>query len=70
MWVVQLEYEGNGHHTLSIVNLNCIARAAHLLPVYGSSFVPNNLHFSDALDVFRTYFVNLFADRHTYEFLK
>jgi hypothetical protein len=70
MWVVQLEYEGNGHRTLSIVNLNSIARAAHLLPVYGSSFVPNDLHFSDALDVFRAYFVNLYADHHTYEFLK
>jgi len=70
MWVVQPEYEGNGHRTLSIVNLDCIARAAHLLPVYGSSFVPDDLHFSDALDVFRAYFVNPYADHHTYEFLK
>jgi hypothetical protein len=70
MWVVQPEYEGNGHRTLSIINLDCIARAAHLLPVYGSSFVPDDLHFSDALDVFRAYFVNPYADHHTYEFLK
>jgi hypothetical protein len=70
MWVVQPEYEGNGCCTLSIMNLDCSARAAHLLPVYGSSFVPNNLHFSDTLDVFHAYFVNPYADHHPYEFLK
>jgi len=34
MWVVQPEYAGNGCHTLSIISIDCIARAAHLLPVY------------------------------------
>lgn len=70
MWVVQPEYEGNGRRTLAIINLDCIARAAHLLPVYGSSFLPEDLHFSDALDVFRAYFVNPYIDHHSHEFLK
>jgi hypothetical protein len=68
MWVVQPEYEGNGCYTLLIVNLDCMAKATHLLPVYGSFFVPDNLCFSDALDIFHAYFVNLYADHHTYEF--
>ena len=69
MWVVQPEFAGNGRRTLAVVHLNCIARAAHLLPVYGSSFVPEDLHFSDSLDAYRAFFVNRVIDHHTHEFL-
>jgi hypothetical protein len=70
MWVVQPEYQGNGRCTQSIISLNCIARAAHLLPIYGSAFLPENFHFADSLDVFLTYFVNPYIDHHSNEFLK
>ena len=70
MWVVQPEYEGNGCCTLAIINLDCIAHAAHLLPVYGSSFLPKDLHFSDSLDMFHAHFVNPYIDHHSHEFLK
>ena len=71
MWVVQPEYEpGNGCCTLSIISLDCIVRAAHLLPVYGTSFLPEDFHFSDSLGVFRAYFVNPYIDHHSHEFLK
>src|SRR5713226_5799311 len=49
MWVVRLEFQGNGCHIIAIIHIYSIARAAHLLPVFGSSFVPEELHFSDAL---------------------
>jgi hypothetical protein len=70
MWVVQPEFEGNGRRTLSIIHLDCVARAAHLLPVYGSSFLPEDFHFADSLDVFRAYFVNSYIDHHSNEFLQ
>jgi hypothetical protein len=70
LWVVQPEFEGNGRHrTLSIIHLDCVARAAHLLPVYGSSPIPEDFHFSDALDAFRAYFVNRFVDHHSHDFI-
>jgi hypothetical protein len=69
MWVVQPEFGGNGRRTLAIIHLDCVARGAHLLPVYGSSFVPDDLHFSDSLDVFRAYFVNHYVDHHSHDFL-
>ncbi|KAH9978484.1 hypothetical protein BJV77DRAFT_1062733 [Russula vinacea] len=57
LWMVQPEYEGNGRRrTLSIIHLDCVARAAHLLPVYGSTSIPEDFHFSDALDAFRAIF--------------
>jgi hypothetical protein len=70
LWVVQPEFECNGHRTLSIIHLDCVARAAHLLPVYGSSFIPDNFHFSDSLDAFQAYFVNRYIDHHSHDFIK
>lgn len=70
LWVVQPEFGANGQRTLAVIHLDCVARAAHLLPVYGPSFIPDDFHFSDALDAFRSYFVNRHIDHHTHNFLK
>ena len=69
MWVVMPKFCRNGWWTLNIIHINCIARSAHLLPIFGSSFVPDELHFSDSLDVYCTYFVNAYIDHHCNEFL-
>ena len=45
MWVVQSEFTGNGHRTLSVIYIDCVARAAHLLPIYRTSFIPEDLQF-------------------------
>ncbi|KAJ7483956.1 hypothetical protein B0H11DRAFT_1862373 [Mycena galericulata] len=70
MWVVTPAMEGLGRKSLAIVSLDCIARAAHLLPVYGSALLPEDFHFSYSLDVFRAFFVNRYTDHHTFEFLQ
>src|ERR1700720_4287523 len=62
MWVVLSEFEGNGCHTLSIIHLDCVTRAAHLLPIYNSSFLLEDFHFADSLDLFHAYFVNSYID--------
>ncbi|KAJ6626339.1 hypothetical protein B0H10DRAFT_1941900 [Mycena sp. CBHHK59/15] len=68
MWVVEPERQGGGL-TLAIINLDAIARASHLIGVYGTAGLPENFHFSDSLDAFNTYFVNPYADHHMHEFL-
>ncbi|KAJ6613995.1 hypothetical protein B0H10DRAFT_2165190 [Mycena sp. CBHHK59/15] len=70
MWVVTPEFERNSRHALSIVHLNCIARAAHLLPVFGSAFLDKDFYFSYSLDSFRAFYVNCLADHHSHEFLQ
>ncbi|KAJ7744723.1 hypothetical protein B0H14DRAFT_2406828, partial [Mycena olivaceomarginata] len=40
-----------------------------VLPVYGTTALPENFHFSDSLDAFDRYFVNPYADHHMHEFL-
>ena len=69
MWVVQPEFTANGHCTLSVIHLDSVVRAAHLLPIYGSSFVPEDFDFSDSLDAFLAYFVNNCIDHHSHKFL-
>ncbi|KAH9957047.1 hypothetical protein BJV74DRAFT_446802 [Russula compacta] len=42
MWVVRPEFRGNGRRALDIIHLESIARAAHLLPVFGRHLSPKN----------------------------
>ncbi|KAH9965083.1 hypothetical protein BJV74DRAFT_911363 [Russula compacta] len=70
LWVVRPEFGTNGRRTLAIIHLDCVARAAHLLPIYSSSFIPEDFHFLDALDVFCAYFVNRHIDHHSHDFIK
>ena len=69
LWVVKPKYKTNGRQSLAIIHLDSIARGAHITGVYGSSFLPEEVHFSHSLDLFCAYFVNSFADHHTHEFL-
>ncbi|KAH9028665.1 hypothetical protein EDB85DRAFT_1867717 [Lactarius pseudohatsudake] len=69
MWVVRPEFKNNRRRSLSVIQLDGIVRGAHLIPVYGSSLLPEDFHFSDSLHAFRAYFVSRHADHHMYEFL-
>ncbi|KAJ6460102.1 hypothetical protein DFH09DRAFT_960259, partial [Mycena vulgaris] len=68
MWVVELERD-HGVPTMGIINVDAIARASHLIGVYGTAPLPGDFHFSDSLDAFNTYFINPYADHHMHEFL-
>jgi hypothetical protein len=72
MWVVAPEFVGVGRQrrpNLAVVHLDTVVRGSHLLPLYGHSALPEDFHYSRALDAFRAYFVNKYADHHTYELL-
>ncbi|KAJ7234268.1 hypothetical protein C8J57DRAFT_1453129 [Mycena rebaudengoi] len=68
MWVVEPERE-RGALTMAVIPVDSIARAAHLIGVYGMAALPEDFHFSESLDAFDTYFVNRYADHHMHEFL-
>ncbi|KAJ7671758.1 hypothetical protein B0H17DRAFT_1162102 [Mycena rosella] len=69
IWVVELERK-NGVPVAAIINLDAIARASHLISVYGTAALPEDFHFSDSLNAFNTYFVNPHPDHHMHKFLK
>jgi len=67
MWIVEPEVLEDGTHHASVIHLDTIFRAAHLIGVYGEAFVPTDLSFADSLDAFRTYYVNKYIDHHAFE---
>ena len=69
MWTVQLECDRRGQPTVDIINIDTIARGAHLLPIYGFSRIPDDFSHHDALDSFNSFFVNHFIDQHAHELI-
>jgi hypothetical protein len=69
MWTVQSERDQKGEPTVQVIPLETIARGAHLLPIYGSTRVPDDFSHHDALDSFNAFFVNHFVDHHAHEFI-
>ena len=58
---------GDSQRLTSIVPLQFIVRACHLIGVYGTTTLPDTFHYSEALDAFRRYYVNWYADYHAHE---
>ncbi|MGH7239759.1 MAG: hypothetical protein ACREHG_06790 [Candidatus Saccharimonadales bacterium] len=67
MWIVQPEVDADGSAVVSIIHLDCIIRAAHLISVYGANFVPRRLQLHQSLDSFKTFYVNKFIDHHAFQ---
>lgn len=61
MWIIKPD------PTLSVVHLDTILRAAHLIGVYGTQVMPKNLSHSQSLDIFRAYYVNKYIDHQSFE---
>ncbi|KAH9040802.1 hypothetical protein EDB85DRAFT_2072152 [Lactarius pseudohatsudake] len=66
MWRVQPEFMGS-RLAQSVVHIETILRNVHLIPVFGSGSIPHRLHYSNSLDIFSMYYVNKYADHHSFE---
>ena len=51
------------------VSSSSFIQGVHLLPVYGSDFLPINFDYTLTLDAFQAYYINHFADHHAHEIL-
>jgi len=69
MWTVRLERTRGGNPLLEVISAKSIVCAAHLLPVYGDSRVPERFGHFNALAAYKSFFVNHFADHHTEELI-
>ena len=67
MWVVEPEVLNNGETLNSIIHLDTIVRASHLLPVFGPEHVSKTLLFTDTLNTFNKFYVNKYIDHHAFE---
>ncbi|KAH9839287.1 uncharacterized protein C8Q71DRAFT_795564 [Rhodofomes roseus] len=66
MYVVQPEII-QGQQASSIVHLDSIFRAVHLMPVFRDTFMPLTFHFSYSLDAFESFYINRYGDYHSHE---
>jgi hypothetical protein len=67
MWVVRPGEGANNTAEHAIIHIDTIYRAAHLIPMYGTEFLPQELKFYHSYDAFRAYYVNKYADHHAFE---
>lgn len=67
MWKVKLLLDRQKNRVQTVEHLDVIYQSAHLIPVFGDGPLPDDFHFSFSLDVFNSYYVNRYADHHTFE---
>ncbi|KAF8335188.1 hypothetical protein F5887DRAFT_1079269 [Amanita rubescens] len=67
MWQVEPDFNADGERSMSVIHLDAIFRAAHLVGIAGENFLPYHMKHTDSLDSFRAFFVNKFIDYHSHE---
>ncbi len=67
MWMVEPQVDAYGRRVVSVIHLDCMLRAAHLLPIPGPDPIPTRLRHTDTLDAFDAFYVNKYADHHAHE---
>lgn len=66
MWRVKPDFDQQQQRVCSVIYIDSILRAAHLL-VFGKNFIPEKLQFYQSLCAFQLYYVNKYADHHSHE---
>lgn len=68
MWVVSPELEGDDMF-LSVIHIDSIVRAAHLIPCYGEDWVADypDIDPSETLNCFSSFYVNKYVDHNANE---
>jgi hypothetical protein len=67
MWVVEPDISDDGETIITIIHLDTIVQASHLLLVFSGERVSKTLLFTDTLDTFTRFYVNKYADHHAFE---
>jgi hypothetical protein len=67
MWMVQPEVNPDDTPVTTMIHLDCIFRAAHLLPIHGNASVPTTISPHNSLNAFSAFYVNKYADHHAFE---
>jgi len=67
MWMVEPDTFDNSEPFTSIIHLDTIVQASHLLPVFGQECILRTLSFTNTLDTFTRFYVNKYIDHHAFE---
>ncbi|KAI0676186.1 hypothetical protein C8Q78DRAFT_1065111 [Trametes maxima] len=69
MWLVEPSFISRGIPLTSVIHLDSVVRAAHLIGLSVDKPVSDNLESHQALDTFDTFYVNKYVDHHAFELL-
>ena len=70
MWIFEPDYNNNQYRIMSVVHVNSIIRAVHLLPVFKDETpIPREVNFTNTLDAFKAFYLNKYIDYHAFETL-
>ncbi|KAG1775765.1 hypothetical protein EV702DRAFT_1180194 [Suillus placidus] len=67
MWMGKPSVCEDGSRNLAVIHIDTVYRAAHLIPIYGSEFIPESINFYHSYDAFCSFYVNKYADHHAFE---
>ncbi|KAG1885364.1 uncharacterized protein F5891DRAFT_1132834 [Suillus fuscotomentosus] len=67
MWIVHPSVHDNGTPNLTVIHIETVYHAAHLIPVYSPNFIPSDMKYFHSYDIFRSFYVNKYADHHAFE---
>ncbi|KAH8985962.1 hypothetical protein EDB86DRAFT_3065949 [Lactarius hatsudake] len=68
MWMVTPDFV-RGDPILAVIHVDCIFCTAHLVPIFGNSYIPDHITHDNSLDNFKGFYVNRFVDHHAFDFL-
>lgn len=68
-WTVHLECDNCRQAMVQVIAIDSITHGTDLLPVYGQTWVPEHFDQFEALDMFKSFFVNHFVDHHMHELI-
>ena len=70
LWIFEPDYDHNGYRIMSIMHVDSIIRARHLLPVFKDvAVIPREIDFTNMLNVFKAFYLNKYIDYHAFEIL-
>ncbi|KAF9783363.1 hypothetical protein BJ322DRAFT_1212129 [Thelephora terrestris] len=70
MWVFEPDYNRDGFRLMSVIHIDSIVRAAHLLPVFKDDTpIPREINFTHTLDAFKAFYLNKYIDYHSFKTL-
>lgn len=70
MWVVVPDYDDHRYRNMSVIHVDSIVRAAHLLPIFDKSKLPSMLNYTHSLNHFCGFYMNKYIDPHAFELLR
>jgi hypothetical protein len=67
MWIVRPAFNSCHQPDISLIHLDTMYHAAHLIPIYSGREVSVDLQPDQSYDTFHVFYINKYADHHTFE---